>query len=302
MGIEMITENGILKSYQGTETEVMIGDMSSGEMISRIGSKAFLSCKTVQKLVLGDSVAEIGDWAFAHMQNLHTLILPCHELTLGKKVFLDCTRLTRIEIRGDASGNEGTPYFMASAIRIMKDDMLCKPQKAGSKTYHQEWMEEYDSTLLHFLKQPDEKGFDPVFMGWFHVEDMDEQLPRYLMKRRRDKTELVYQRLLYPAHMKEKTRQELYDFLRDHIPGGREEKVHILAFELMCEESSPYNKDVRYVRIWEDGNLLSALVISKLLEGMQSPSPEVTAFLLRKQGAARKKEDYFFGLNLSLIE
>lgn len=298
----MITENGILKSYQGTETEVIIGDMPSGETISQIGDKAFLSCKAVQKLVVGDSIVTIGDWAFAHMQNLHTLILPCHEIMLGKKVFLDCIRLTRIEIRGDESGNEGTPYFMASAVRIMENEKLCKPDEAGSRVHHRKWMEEYDSALLLFLNQPDEKGFEPVFMGWFHVEDMDEQIPRYLLKRRRDKTELVYQRLLYPAYMGEKTRQELFDFLRGHMPGGREEKVHILAFELMCEENSPYSKDVRYLRIWEDGGLLSVSVISQLLEEMKSPSPEVTAFLLRKQGEIERGKDYFSGLDLSLAE
>lgn len=295
----MIIENGILKSYQGTDKEVIIGGMSSGEVITRIEDKAFLSCKTIEKLVLGDTVTEIGDWAFAHMQNLHTLILPCHELTLGKKVFLNCTSLSRIKVRGDESGNDGTPYFLASAVRIMGSDMLCKPERAGNHMYHKEWMEEYDSVLLHFLRQSDEEGFEPVFMGWFHVEDMDEQIPRYLLKRRREKTELVYQRLFYSTFISEKTKQELYDFLRWHIPGGKEERVHIQAFELMCEENSPYSRDVRYLQIWEEGGFLSASVISQLLEKMHSPLPEVTSFLLRKQGKIKGEKDYFSALDLS---
>lgn len=296
----MVIQNGILKSYQGTETEVIVGDTSSEEIITQIGDKAFLSCKTVQKLVLGDNVTEIGDWAFAHMQNLYTLILPCHKLALGKKVFLDCTHLTRIEIRGDESGNEGTPYLMASAVRIMKNEMLCKPEEAGNKILHKKWIREYDSGLLHFLRQPDEEGFEPVFMGWFHVEDMDEQIPRYLLKRRREKTELVYQRLLYSTLIKEETKQELYDYLRAHMPGGKEEKVHTLTFELMCEKDSPYSKDMRYLRIWEEGGFLSVPAMKLLLEKMNSPSPEVTAFLLRKQGKIEDEKDYFLALDLSL--
>lgn len=295
----MVIEQGILKSYQGTETEVIVDGIFQREAITRIEDKAFLSCKTIQKLALGDTVTEIGDWAFAHMQNLQTLILPCHELALGKKVFLDCPKLSRVEIRGDESGNPGTPYFMASAVQIMGSDKLCKPEKAGSHLYHKEWMEEYDRELLHFVHQPDEEGFEPVFMGWFYVEDTDVQLPRYLLKRRREKTQLVYQRLLYPAHIKEETRQKLYDFLRAHIPGGREERVHTLAFDMMCEENAPYSKNIRYLQIWEAGGLLSASVISRLLAEMHNPLAEVTAFLLRKQGESGNKKDYFSGLDLS---
>ena len=97
---------------------------------TEVKAKAFLSCKTVGKLVLEDSVTAIGDWAFAHMQNLHTFVLPGHEIAFGKKVFLDCEKLKEIQIRDDESGNPGTPFFMASAVRVLKKEELCRPELA----------------------------------------------------------------------------------------------------------------------------------------------------------------------------
>lgn len=105
--------DGIMERYQGSESEVFIDTIGENK-VTQIGTKAFLSCKSVKKLVLSDRIDRIGDWAFAHMQNLQLLELPCHEINLGRKVFLGCEALRQIRIRGDESGNQGTPFFMVS--------------------------------------------------------------------------------------------------------------------------------------------------------------------------------------------
>lgn len=267
--------------YEGSESEVVV-DRIEGSKVTQIGAKAFLSCKSVKKLVLSDSVEKIGDWAFAHMQNLQLLQVPCHEIDLGRKVFLGCKALEQIQIRGDESGNQGTPFFMASAVRVLNNDALWKPKEAGSRESHKKWMEKYDNALFRFLEEPDESGFEPVFIGWFHVEDTDEQLPRYLQKRRKEKTELVFQRLLYPAYLEEEKKKALYGYLKERMP-----------IALLCQPGSEYGRDVRYMKLLQEGDILTPDIIRLLLRKMSEASPEITAFLLREQSKAQQKGDFF---------
>ena len=260
---------------------------------TEVKAKAFLSCKTVGKLVLEDSVMAIGDWAFAHMQNLHTLVLPGHEITLGKKVFLDCERLKEIQIRDDDSGNPGTPYFIASAVRVLKREELCRPEMAGKSAFHREWMKEYDSALLHFIQEEDAEGFEPVFIGWFHVEDTDEQIPRYLKKRREDKVELIFQRLLYPEYLSGEDRAFLERYLREHMPGGSRAQEHTVVFDMFCDPSMEYGTDISYMKILEKAGCLTKETISLFMEKMEEAAAEITAFLLKKQAEMTKENDYF---------
>ena len=260
---------------------------------TEVKAKAFLSCKTVGKLVLEDSVTAIGDWAFAHMQNLHTFVLPGHEIAFGKKVFLDCEKLKEIHIRDDESGNPGTPFFMASAVRVLKKEELCRPELAGKSAFHREWMKEYDSALLHFIQEEDAEGFEPVFIGWFHVEDTDEQIPRYLKKRREDKVELIFQRLLYPEYLSGEDRTLLEKYLREHMPYGSRAKEHTVVFDMLCDPSTEYGTDIAYMKILEKAGCLTKETISLLMEQMEEAAAEITAFLLKKQAELTKGNDYF---------
>ncbi|MGN1180007.1 MAG: leucine-rich repeat protein [Suilimivivens sp.] len=289
----MKEDKAILKVYTGEDTEVTVSVDDRNCPISEVKDKAFLSCKTVEKLVLGDFVEVIGDWAFAHMQNLRTLVLPGHEILFGKKVFLDCEKLREIQIRDDESGNPGTPFFMASAVRILKKEELCRPEMAGRSAFHREWMKEYDNALLGFIQEKDTEGFEPVFIGWFHVEDTDEQIPRYLKKKREEKAELIFQRLLYPMFLSEEDKAVLEQYLRDHMPEGSRAKEHTVVFDMLCDASMEYGKDIAYMKILERAGCLTKETVSRLLENMEEAAAEITAFLLKKQAELTKGNDYF---------
>ena len=265
---------------------------------TEVKAKAFLSCKTVGKLVLEDSVTVIGDWAFAHMQNLHTLVLPVHEITLGKKVFLDCEKLKEIQIRNDESGNPGTPFFMASAVRVLKKEELCRPEMAGKSAFHKEWMRKYDNALLRFIQEEDEEGFEPVFIGWFHVEDTDEQIPRYVRKKREEKVELIFQRLLYPEYLSGEHRALLEKYLREHMPYGSRAKEHTVVFDMLCDPSTEYGTDIAYMKILENAGCLTKETISLLMEQMEEAAAEITAFLLKTQAELSEGNDYFSEFDL----
>lgn len=286
-------EQAVLEKYQKNEEEAEISFLEDGREITNIGNKAFLSCKSVKKLILADSVKKVGDWAFAHMQNLEILVLPCHEIVFGKKVFLDCEKLQQIQVRGDESGNPGMPWFLAAAVRILKNEGLCRPGEAGSAAMHREWIKEYDKALMYFLGENDEEGFEPVFIGWFHVEDTDEQIPRYVKKRRQEKAELVFLRLLYPDYLEEALKEKLYLYLREHMTEESKSSEDMSVLSIICDSGLEYGKDIRYMKILEKAGCLTMETTALLLEKMQDAPPEITAFLLRKEGEFRQGADYF---------
>lgn len=279
------------------KTLIEVNVSENGDPVTEIGNKEFLSFKSVYKLVIGENVRKIGDWAFAYMEKLEQVVLPCHDIVWGKQAFLGCGRLMKIQIREDESGNPGTPWFLASAVRILKEEKLLKPEKAGSSVNHREWIKEYDKSLFQFIESPDQEGFDPVFIGWFDVEDTDDQLPRHLLKRRTEKTELILQRLLYPDFLTEKEENILKDYLRKHMP-GKEKRDHEVVFEVLCDEEKEYARDMRYMRILEEKQLLGEDVLNAFLENMENFSPEIKAFLLRKKGEMMMEKDIFEAFEL----
>ncbi len=312
----MADRNGeVFCRYGGKDISYSIPSISyipgekNGVPVTGIAAKAFLSCKTLQKLEIPDGVAWIGDWAFAHMQNLEELTLPFSEIAYGKKVFLDCVRLKKITVRGSTAKNEGLPYFLASAATLMdaaaEKNALWKPEYAADERTHGEWMEQYDRALAEYLKAPDEEGFEPVFIGWFHVEDMDEQIPKYMVKRRKEKIRLVLQRLRYPAYLQTGMEAYLHGYLKagmraernDGLPAGRAEGSSLVT-ETICDRKQEYCRQVCYLKILKESGCLNGESIRLLMEGLQETNPEMTAYLLECMEEERAGEDFFNGLEL----
>ena len=58
-------ENGVLKEYKGTDSEVTIPDS-----VTEIGSYAFYGCTSLTSITIPDSVTVIGDGAFENCESL----------------------------------------------------------------------------------------------------------------------------------------------------------------------------------------------------------------------------------------
>ncbi len=270
-----------------------------GAAVTGIAPKAFLSCKTLRKLEIPDGVVRIGDWAFAHMQNLEELVFPFSGMECGKKVFLDCRRLRKITVRGCTAKNQGLPYFLASAVTVMEKGALLRPEFAGDERTHGEWMEQYDRALADYLEAPDEEGFEPVFIGWFHVEDMDEQIPKYVEGKRKDKIRLALQRLRYPDYLDETMEERLRGYLagqmreRD-VPAGKGG----LLTDVVCDRDWEYCRQVVYLKILKESGCLDWEEIRLLMEGLGGTNPEMMRYLLECLDGERAGEDFFGGLEL----
>lgn len=281
----------IYEKYTGTEYAYVMPPDEDGRLYTAIADKAFLSCKTLHELTLSPAITRIGSWAFAHMHHLEKLTVPCAALQFGRQVFLDCPRLTRIQVMEDNSGNPGLPFLLADAVTLLQKDELFAPALAAGADTHKEWLGAYDDALLAFLHTPDENGFEPVFYGWFNDEDADAQLPRYLETRRRNKVRLTFLRLLYPLYLSADCKAYLQTYLSDHMPDGAKSAEHTAVWD--CLRQDGYGEDMRCIHILEEAQILTETQIARLLGYLQPGNPEVTAYLLRLRDSLRQSTDLF---------
>lgn len=268
----------------------------AGQPLTVIGAKAFLSCRQVEKLVLPDTLVQVEDWAFAHMKGLIEIVFPAKEILFGKKVFLGCDALRRVTLirEGELLQElyEGIPFFLASAFRLAlaKDHRkLYDLRLAGDAEGQWRWLAYYDEALLAYLMQADDNGFEPAFIGWFDVEDVDDQRVGYMSEQIRKKIELAFQRMVYAEKMSERTEKLLKEYLTKKAP----EQV----LELMRDTESDGGRQVRYLRVWRQIGGFELYSPKFLLEELENADPEVRSFLLECE-LEETVEDFFRSLEL----
>ncbi len=275
------------EKYTGREVFVSLAD----EPYLHIGPKAFLSCKTIESLKLPMSLTSIGDWAFAHMHNLTDLYLPAQNITLGKKVFLDCANLQRIHVMGETSGNEGLAEMLGAAATILQNTDLLQPHLAGVRDTHEAWLADFDTALEEFLTSDDNHGFEPVFYGWFNDDDVySTQLPLYLKKKRTGKLKLAFLRLRYERHLSDELRVLLQTYLADHMPWGAKADTHTITWDLLPRYC---RNELIYIQILEQAGAFQTSHIPALIDHLQDASAEIIAYLLNLHTANKRADDFF---------
>lgn len=97
----VIDENGVLTSYQGTATDMVIPDgvTEIAANFTHNSSGAFSS------ITMPNSVTKIGDNAFAYCHHLHTITLSKNLTEVGNNIFYHCDELTNV-INQDALGDK----------------------------------------------------------------------------------------------------------------------------------------------------------------------------------------------------
>ena len=86
-------EDGVLIRYTGKDKDVVIPDG-----VTRIGAKAFFSCRSLTSITIPDSVTSIEDSAFEGCANLTNITIPDSVTKIRDSTFSCCTSLTSITI------------------------------------------------------------------------------------------------------------------------------------------------------------------------------------------------------------
>lgn len=273
-------ERNIYERYTGNDTCVKI-DSTKEQPIVAIGTKAFLNCKTVEQLVLPETLEEIGDWAFAHMKNLKKISLPAKEIKFGKKVFLGCEQLNKINLLGEGVDNgDGVPDLLATLATHLQIPTL-RLELLDTAEGHCRWLQKFDKDLLDYLEKPDTFGFEPAFIGWFDVEDVDDQKEKYITDSKRRKILLCFQRL----HLNYQISEECEMYLKDYLLGKKDSDIP-KQLEDMIGKEPKFANSVTYIKIWKQIGGFAILNALVMLEKMTDADPEVRAFLMDSQSNA----------------
>ena len=289
--------------YSGADKEVHLPEQVDGLFMNAIGAKAFLSCKTIEKLWLPDSIREIGDWAFAHMKNLKEIALPAETIAFGKQVFMGCEQLTRVHVvvkhREDGEKDkespdeakawecslyEGLEYFLATMFCHFESGQLMDLSILQTEEGQRKWIEKYDQVLCEYLAEDDAVRFVPAFIGWFDVEDLDEQKKRYVNQVKCEKLEITLQRLLYDANINESTKRQLAKYVEE-----REKSM----LELFQDREKELGNDIRYYKLWNTLGGLKNDQARILLEANDWADTEIKAYLLNIQLQKDEETDFF---------
>lgn len=278
----------IYKKYEGTNVSVIIENIDANDPYTEVGNKAFLSCKNVAEIKLPDTISVIGDWAFAHMKGLRRIEVPAKSIAIGKDAFLDCDSLKDIIVYPDASGNPGLSALLATCITVLKASELLDFKMSAEN--NDKWCELYDSVLLNYICQADEKDFQMVIVGWFNDEAEEEQLSRHIERTKTNKINLSFLRLKHDTHIKESTRESLVSYLKNQVGNSDSDN---LSWHIIKDTIS---EDIQYAKVAVANSLLNESQTLELIKYLndKNANPEIAAYLITSiSGVEKNVEDQF---------
>ena len=97
------------------DTEIYIPGAYEGGSVTAIGEKAFAGCEKVEKIVLPNTITEIGDRAF-YDSGLKEFTIPAGVKKLGAQIFFQADKLDTVYYNSDQI-NQTASVFGATAVR-----------------------------------------------------------------------------------------------------------------------------------------------------------------------------------------
>lgn len=319
---EIVQEHGgeaaHITRFQGQTMEVAVPAHVEGVPVTGIGKKAFLSRKNLCRVILPDTLEEVGDWAFAYCNSLEWVEFPGKAIRFGKSVFLECGSLGQIVVRDcegmcglteetgcleeSAAGQAGdraesvrylagdSSRLLAAAVTMLDAPYLLDIPEAGTA----QWLAKWDAKLIQFMHTPDQEGYSrQVLCGEEDYGSTD--LSAYLNGRRKGKVRLCYLRLLYPQGLSEELRGELESYLRTHT-SGRESAE---SWQVLLQE---HGGDREYYRLFAGLGCVDAGNLGEILADIGDGYPEMKAFFLTWKGKKQEMEpecaDFFADFEL----
>lgn len=295
-----------ITGFQGLTGEIEIPERIEGCPVTCIAKKAFLSRKSLRKVTIPMSVTEVGDWAFAYCDNLHTVIFgasggrkdsgltECSDSSVtryaprfGRAVFMECKNLRFLYIDGRVDNNgKAVAALLAAAVTMAETPYLLNAEDAGSR----EWLEKWDAGMLSVLHSDDNEGYSKqVLCGEEDYGSTD--LDAYESGRRKVKIRLILLRLLYSHGLSLEHRREMEEYLKGHTKGREHEE----AWEVVLSE---YGEDRDYYGLFADIGCVNEHNLEGILTDIGGEHPEMKAFFLRFGAQEQECGSFFNTLEL----
>ena len=278
---DILEGTAVAASYSGRDAELVIPEQVEGYPVVWIGKKAFLSNTTLRKIVLPDTLAGIGDWAFAYCGRLEKVTLPYRRLEIGQGVFRECQALSQI---ADREGEqEDVSFLLAATVGLLDAAYLFDLENAGSES----WFAAFDTRMRTRMALADNDGFSKMLLcGEEDCGSRDTDIGYYMEQKRREKVRLAMLRLFHDRGLKEDFREELAAYLLSHVKGCESEETWRVILEEHGDERQFYDLLTQLGGVTE-GNFQG------MMEDMGERHAEMKAYLMRYHDSRRKTEDAF---------
>lgn len=277
-------ERVTITTYHGNDAEVCVPARINGLNVTKIGKKAFMNSRQLQRVSLPDSVKKLGEWAFAYCPLLDVVELPKRKLVMGTGVFLGDKQLSHIVLRSrekdrgkdtdwwsacTGSHREDTAVLLAALPAMESGEYLLDMKEAGKA----EWFRAWDACLLKLLDEPDEKGYtDMILCG---EEDLNCSLDIFVREKRKKKVRYCFLRLLKDSELSSDARQVLNDYLMSHIVGKASMETWLVLKEEKGHLKEYYELYVRLGGLTEEN-------YDATLADLGEKQPEMKAYFMRQ--------------------
>lgn len=282
-----------ITTYHGNDTEVVVPAEMNGLHVSKIGKKAFMNSRQLQRVSLPDTTKKLGEWAFAYCPLLKEVELPKRKLIMGTGVFLGDKQLSHIVLRSREKDRgkdtdwwsdctktyrTDTAVLLAVLPAMESGEYLLDMKEAGKA----EWFQAWDACLLKMLDEPDEKGYtDMILCG---EEDLNCSLDIFVREKRKKKVRYCFLRLLKDSELSPHTRQELKDYLMNHIVGKASMETWLVLKEEKGHLKEYYELYVRLGGLTEEN-------YDATLADLGEKQPEMKAYFMRQHEEIKGKKD-----------
>jgi hypothetical protein len=254
-----------------------------GKTVTALAKKACFGSRAA-KIILPDTLKEIGDWAFAGCKRLTELWIPLEVEHFGRDILHKSGQLEKLIIyEGTEPCSDSTAVLLALSVTVMQQGILLTSRDWGTKAWYEGW----DRACMDFLESPDEDGFSPILAGGEEDYITNENDVEYHCHRRRlQKVQLCYLRLRYADFLAENAEKRYRDYLKQHNYGQKQAEAW--DFLRNCQKDAD-----RYYRLFAEAGCITEENVDSLIQALDERDTELRAFLLRYQNESLEPVDFF---------
>lgn len=276
----------VITGYSGTDAELVLPDQIDGLPVKALRKKVFLSRKRLRKIILPETLEEIGDWAFAYCSALEEVRLPRREMKLGSRIFMECGKLQKIYVCPAITENgEQDASLLAAGTALLGAEYLLNPMEAGTEV----WLKKWDARMKEIMSEPDDEGYTKMILCG--EEDYGTNIDDYRKNKRKGKVRLAFLRLQNPLGLSGEDGSFLRDYLVSHTKGCDTEE----AWEVLLLE---YGHKKEYFQLFAEIGGICEDNFHEILKDMKHADAEVKAFLVQYREEKMERTDFFAGLEL----
>lgn len=211
----VLTGESETEPARGAETRPkMETEKESEKRVLSIGKKAMLSCKSLRRVILPETIEEVGDWAFAYCDELREVCLPERAIHFGRGIFRECGKVRAVTVAGKQKDIGG---LLAASVTLLDAPYLFTPVNCGDA----DWLRQWDARMLQILRAADRDGYSKmVLCGEEDYGSKENNLDYFLNQKRKSKVRISFMRLLHPFGLQSEVREELENYLREHTAGS----------------------------------------------------------------------------------